>query len=51
MKKTIVFTFAFLLWMLLVASLDMQNVAAGAVVALITALLFGNYFAETPEKF
>ncbi|PKN00077.1 MAG: hypothetical protein CVU78_02995 [Elusimicrobia bacterium HGW-Elusimicrobia-2] len=41
MKKIPVFIFAFLLWQLLVWSPDMQNAAAGVLIALITALIFG----------
>jgi len=40
MKRIAIFIFAFLLWQLLVWSGDIQNTAAGILVALITALIF-----------
>ncbi|MEO0101607.1 MAG: Na+/H+ antiporter subunit E [candidate division WOR-3 bacterium] len=51
MKKFLYFFFSLILYLLLVWTLDYQEVLAGIVASLLTAVLFGGYFSYEPNKF
>ena len=51
MKKIFLFLAAFALWILLSLPFDAQSAVAGALAALLTALVFGNFFKGSSVKF
>ena len=51
MRKFTLFFVALTIWVLLVLPLNIQSFMLGIPVALIVAMLFGNYFIEEPGKF
>ena len=50
MKRIIHFLILFIVWLLLTWSLDVQNVVAGLIVAVIGEILIGNLFFDNPVK-
>lgn len=50
MKRFLYFLILFAVWLLLTWSLDVQNIVAGLVIAVITTLLIGNLFFDNPAK-
>lgn len=50
MRKLILFVILFGLWLLLVWSMDQQNLVAGFVVALLIAVIFGSVFLGEPKR-
>lgn len=50
MRKLVLFIVTFILWLLLTHTLRSQFVITGAVVSLLTALLFGNMFVKNWNK-
>ena len=48
-KKTILFLFVFVLWLLLCFSLDWQHIVVGAVVALLVTVITGGLFITRPH--
>ncbi|UCF15077.1 MAG: Na+/H+ antiporter subunit E [Phycisphaerales bacterium] len=51
MRKLVLFLVTFVLWLLLTHTLRLQFVITGAVISLLTALLFGNIFVKNSIKF
>jgi len=51
MKRFILFLVALAIWVLLVLPLNIQSFTLGIMVALLVAMLFGNYFIEDTGKF
>ncbi|MBN1291140.1 MAG: Na+/H+ antiporter subunit E, partial [Candidatus Latescibacteria bacterium] len=50
MKRIVHFLILFIVWLLLTWSLDVQNVVAGLIVAVIGELLIGHLFFDNPIK-
>lgn len=50
MRKLVLFLVTFILWLLLTHTLRLQFVITGAIVSLLTALLFGNMFVKNWNK-
>jgi len=50
MRKLILFIVLFGLWLLLVWSVERQDLIAGAVLALIVSLVFGSVFIGKPKR-
>ena len=50
MRKLILFVVLFALWLLLVWSVDRQDLVAGFVIALLVALVFGSVFLSEPSR-
>ena len=50
MRKLILFVVLFALWLLLVWSVNRQDLVAGFVLALLIALVFGSVFLEEPRR-
>ncbi|PIU18578.1 MAG: hypothetical protein COT16_01735 [Elusimicrobia bacterium CG08_land_8_20_14_0_20_44_26] len=51
MRKAVLFFAAFVCWILLILPAEAQSVFLGVLVSLLTAFIFGNFFAEKPAKF
>lgn len=49
-RKLVLFLVTFVLWLLLTHTLRLQFVITGAVISLLTALLFGNMFVKNARK-
>ena len=49
-RKLVLFLVTFLMWLLLTYTLRLQFVITGAVISLLTALLFGNMFVKNSRK-
>ena len=50
MKKIVLILFSFLVWCALTWNFGPENLIAGAIVAVLTGLLFGNNFLDHPLK-
>jgi len=51
LRRILLILFSFALWILLTWNFNLQNMAAGGFVAILTGLIFGKHFVDDPVKF